>query len=239
MSEKIVSSQDKIRQIMLCIIALCLVAVLACLNRKFPPAILKLQLIDVFRITDLLAMLLFSPLALFFLWKLLRIYEGNKIPWISFIFILGAFLLGCGFGMHDPFNVFTMKYGREIPEKIYGSIIFLDDYLGHWLFFAGFMLVSLSACFAELENPVELNFPLSFVAGFSIAAFMVALGIFKNMIKEETVTDIVILLACSACAFGFQLFKKQKNFLRLPCNLALHIAYAGGAILTIAYWILF
>ncbi len=230
---------DPRRTVSAMISLLCLLCIAAGINRKFPFGILKATAIDLMKVTDLLPMLFFVPLSLICLVLIINAYQGFQRPWILITFVIGTFALGCGFGMHDPFNAILMRVPENVPQSLRASMIFFDDKFGHWLFFAGFILVSLSVSCSELANPAERDFhPFFLLFLYSISA-LVALAIWKNMIHEETSTDIAVLFATCAILIALQAISGNFRLRRMPVLSATYLAYGGGAILSVLTWILF
>ncbi len=219
------------------LLILAILSVAGGINRKMPFGILRYDFIDIMKVTDLFGMLFLAPSTLICLFCIFHIYDGMKSKLLSILFILGAFFLGAGFGMHDPFNIFQRRYSGQLPLDIIRSMEFLDDGLGHWLFFAGFALVSLSVCFAELRNQAEENMPAFFVICISLAGLAVAVAICLNMIHEETLQDILVLFSVTAAVFSYHLKKRLLPLKRLPAVMMVYSSYGGGALLTVSYWI--
>ena len=219
--------------------ALCGIIILAGINRKLDVNWLRYSCDNGMRVTDYNVVLLITPLAILCLWGIFSlVYNGTQKPLLIIMFILGTYLLGTGFGMHEPTNFLVVKYRATLPAELKSQLAFFDDDLGHWIFFAGFILISLSGVFAELETPFEEKIPWKFFSFPVLIGVCVGVVIFLNMVKERTVLDILVIL-CVIAILGVVHFKKGFYHLqKLPLVSCLYIAYGLGSLGTLLAWLI-
>lgn len=216
-----------------------MVIILAAFNRLLSADILRHAVLDIFRVCDILAVFVFAPLVVLLLRQLLRVTAaGNKqVAGEWMFFTMGVYLLGVGFGMHEPMNILSSKTIEEAAIK--QSIDFFDDGLGHWVFFGGFVLMIISIVKAEAANP--LSIPLRPVQSLVIVVIGLTTGvvIFFNMYREETAADIAVLVAALFCISVFRLRYPAAKWRCLPLTTTSAIAFLIGAAGTLCYWWLF
>ena len=222
------------KKITLILAELTLVIVLAGLNRKATPLFMKAHLLGMLNVSECFGMLVLAPWATMCAWRIFKLYEGPSGRLGSAAFVIGVFFLGLGFGMHEPFN--AMDSHLRMPNDIHAITIYFDDDLGHWLFFIGFAMVSLSVALAEIATPDTNSMSNAvFVVGVSLGV-IVAVVIWFNMRNEKTVIDIAVLFATVAVAETARRLWGKVPMRRLPSMLAVHVGYGGGALATIIYW---
>jgi hypothetical protein len=118
------------------------------------------------------------------------------------------------------------------------SSIFFDDLLGHWIFFAGFMLISIAGTYAEIKKPYEEKLPMRFILPAFAVGLATAVVIFMNMAWEKTATDIATLALTVAIVSVIHFINSSISLMRLPATLALYTAYGGGTAATVLYWLI-
>jgi hypothetical protein len=214
------------------------VAVLAGINRLAHGHFFRDPQWNILRMCDILVAFVFAPLGVIFLWLLFRVYEGHKSIAGAIVFIVGAYFLGVGFGMHEPFNIFISTYRNHMTEPMMKSAVFFDDQLGHWVFFAGFMLISIAGTYAEILKPYEEKLPLKFILPALAVGVATAVVIFFNMAWEKTSVDIAILALTVAIVSVIHFIHSSKSLMKLPATLALYVAYGGGTVATVLYWLI-
>lgn len=214
------------------------VAVLAGINRLSHAPFFRAHLWDILRMCDILVAFVLAPIGAIFLWLLFRVYDGHKSIAGTIIFIIGVYFLGAGFGMHEPFNIFISTYKTQMTGAMLKSSVFFDDQLGHWVFFAGFMLISIAGAYAEILKPYEEKLPLKFILPAFGVGLATAIVIFLNMAWEKTAADIATLALTVAVVSVIHFIYSSKSLMRLPATLALYTAYGGGTAITVLYWLI-
>ena len=226
----------RLRRILLCLAGISAVCLLVGLNRKFPPAFLRTPLFDVMQVTDVLFMLLFTPVSLFLGWLMLKAYGGTGRMLNVLLFLAGVYLLGLGFGMHDPFNALHMYRGGDLSPAMLRSVAYFDDVLGHRLFFAGFMLASLSVVAAEAVRPFRVPIPWPWMSLPVAMGVVSGVVVWHNMVNEKTGGDLVALLATVAATAAVQAACRTGSPRHAPVSAVLYLAYGGGALATLLAW---
>ena len=211
------------------------VIVLSTLSRKLGLGFLKMKALDALRVCDLLTLFVFTPFIVILGWTLFKTTQIRRSVMLESAVILGIFLFGMGFGMHEPANV--LRAGSAHAERaLRESLLFFDDYLGHWIFFAGFMLLTVSLSVAETRDPQDRPIPKWGLAITIMLGLAVAVSIYGNMIHEKTGVDIAVLAVCLIAMFIFHMINGKAPLLRIPITLQLYIAFGPGVLATLLTW---
>ncbi len=235
------NTDDRLRiaKVLAMMALLCGTVALAGINRLWGAAFLRAPVLDALRTCDVLVIFIFAPLSIIILWTLFKIYDGPSSIVCAFLFLMGVYMFGLGFGMHEPFNIFVSKYGSHMSESMRYSALYFDNDLGHWTFFAGFMLLSISGAHAEMRKPYVENLPFKVIACAALFGAITAVTIFFNMAKEKTGSDLMCLALTVSIVAVIHFIYSSKSLMRLPVVLALYIAFGGGTALTLFYWAAF
>jgi len=219
--------------------ALAALVAVAAFNRLSQAAWLNKPVLDVLRPCDLIVVFLLAPVAIFLLWGLFKVLRGDTFLPATLLFLLGAFLTGVAFGMHEPMNVLSSVHRASIPPQLLNSIIFLDDGLGHYVFFAGFMSLSLAGIWAELRDAQSTEpFSRNVLVCAAVTGIVTAAVIYANMVHEKALIDIAILAITVAISAVLQLVYGSPSFRKLPLLIALCLGYGGGVLATLLYWLI-
>lgn len=233
------SDKRRIRQMMLTLTALCITVVLAGINRKLSVPFLREPVTDVFRMCDYIVVFFIAPATVFFLYLLIKINKGTQSFISIVIFIFGVYLLGVGFGMHEPMNAITVSGSLIGEPTLIRTFIFFDDELGHWVFFAGFMLISIAVAWSEICCPYNKKMKWNILLPVWIIGLLTALVIYLNMVREKTGHDIAVIIVTVAVIGILHLFNGRSNLKRVPVVFTCYIAYGGGALVTLLHWCFF
>lgn len=228
-------TENRGRNTVLLVGATGVVIVLAALSRKLQLEFLEMKALDALRVRDLLALFLFAPTVIILGWILLKTTCVGKSVMLEGAVILGIFFLGMGFGMHEPMNVLNGKIANT-PKALGESLNFFDNYLGHWLFFAGFVIMTVSLSAAETRDPQENPVPGWILASTIISGLAVAVSIYGNMFNEKAGVDIAVLGACLLAMFVFHMINGRASLLRIPITLLIYIAFGLGSLATLLKW---
>lgn len=231
MSEK---HENRLRNTIVLIGMISLVIVLASLSRKLGLGFLKMKALDALRVCDLLTLFVFAPAVIMLGWTLFKETCVRRSVVLESAVILGIFFLGVGFGMHEPANV--LNGGAITPKALKESLNFFDNYLGHWIFFAGFMSLTVSLSVAETRDPLERNVPRWILAAAILAGLAVAAAIYGNMVNEKTGVDIAVLGASLLAIFVFHMINGRASLLRAPVTLQLYVSFGLGTLATLLKW---
>lgn len=217
--------------------AIALLLCAAAFNRLAAIAILRQPVCDVLRTCDLTSIFILAPLAVVLLALLLGLYDGFSSRSCLILFVIGVFMTGLGFGMHEPTNAMLVFYGKALTGDFRQSILFIDDGIGHWAFFAGFVFLSLSGVLAELKNPLPEKMMPRYTLTTFIITLITASVIFFNMAYENTWPDICTLLLTVGISVFLNLSVYRRDFLKVPVNIIVCFGYGGGVAATLLYWL--
>ncbi|MFA6567722.1 MAG: hypothetical protein WCS96_05875 [Victivallales bacterium] len=233
MSENI-KPENRIRKTILLIGLIALVIVLSTLSRKLGLGFLRMKALDALRVCDLLTLFVFAPSVIMLGWTLFKTTCVRRSVMLEGAVIIGIFLLGMGFGMHEPANV--LNGGAGIPKALKESLDFFDNCLGHWIFFAGFMVVTISLSAAETRDPHGCPVPKWILAVAIVSGLAMAASIYGNMVNEKTGVDIAVLVASFLAMLAFHMMNGKASLSRIPITLMLYIAFGLGALSTLLKW---
>lgn len=228
----------RLNRVFLCLYAVSALIFIAGINRLWKIDVLRSRTLDILRVCDLNVMLIFAPLCIFILALMLYFYKGHKNTFTFLAFIFGAYMLGIGFGMHEPFNAMSV-YRLEMTGGISRTVRFMDDELGHWTFFAGFIFISLSLVIAELRKPFSQRIPLFHMTAATLLGLLTGFVIYMNMAWEKTALDLAVIGCCLATALLFKLKYGNPQFNRIPITWTMCLSYGLGLFSTLAHWIIF
>lgn len=231
-----VKQENRLRKTILLMGLIAVVIILSTLSRKLELGVLRMKALDALRVCDLLTLFVFAPSIIILGWTLFKTTCLRRNVILQDAVILGIFLLGMGFGMHEPANV--LNGGAHTPTALKVSLNFFDNLLGHWIFFAGFMLVTVSLSVAETRDPQESPVPKWALSFAVISGFAVAIAIYGNMVNEKTLVDLAVLAACLLAMFIFHMLNGKAQLSRIPITLLLYIAFGFGILFTLLKWAL-
>jgi hypothetical protein len=229
-----VKQENRLSRTLLLIGLLAAVVALSTLSRKLELHFLRMKALDALRVCDLLTLFVFAPSIIVLGWTLFKTTCVRRSVILESAVILGIFFLGMGFGMHEPANV--LNGGAHTSKALKESLNFFDNYLGHWIFFAGFMLITVSLSIAETRDPQECPVPKWALMFIIIAGLAVAVSIYGNMVHEKTAVDIAVLTVSLIAMFVFHMINGKASLQRIPITLQLYIAFGIGTLATLLKW---
>lgn len=198
---------------------------------------------DVLRLREALSMFVFAPALCALFWLLSRALGRGRTPAaVGALLALAVYCVACGMGLHDPANRLTAVYratGALAPE-VRRSLAYLDDQLGHWVFWAGFVLgtwvLGVQQALAPLRGPMPRPWRLFFGA---VAAAL--LGVMLTNLWDEypqTRADLCVIAAAAAVPLAAHLaLCRRAGLLRLPLLCVIYPAYFGSVAGTLACWL--
>jgi hypothetical protein len=116
---------------------------------------------------------------------------------ISLIFVLGVYLLGASYGLHEITNYLHIRYCLAMPAEVANDVcrilIFNDDEFSHWLFFTAFIVVNACLMSVNVRFPVRIR-----LTGWDLClvvanALFIGLGVFANLAFEEIGIDLYVV----------------------------------------------
>lgn len=197
---------------------------------------------DVMRVRELLSMFVFAPLICLVFWLFNRILAQGRDLWsLDLMCLLAIYCIACGMGMHDPANRLLSAYpskGMMSPD-LRNTILFLDDQLGHWVFWCGFVLGSWCMGFQQLRTPLKGRMRAHWVVAFSLVS-LVLLGVMLTNLWDEypkTFADLgVIGAAVAPLLLAHLIFARKVSMLRVPVLYVIYVAYIGSIVGTLICW---
>ncbi len=217
-----------------------LVIILGSINRLGSLTVAYVSGKEFLRWVDLVNMLPLPVLSLvgFFLLKreLENGYGEGRGPeargeWpLQLAFLLGVYLLGVGYGIHEVTNYLHTRFCVDGAGTFCRLVVFHDDEFSHWLFFAGFVMVNAALMF------LQVVFPYPGVVGardrilLIFNALFVGAGIFANLAFEVIGLDLYVVALLAAVALYLR-FRKGPQ----PLLVYYSFAYVLGLVTTVVY----
>ena len=200
------------------------------------------QYADVLRVRELLSMFVFAPVIAVFFWLFHRcVGRGRVNRGMDVICILSIYAVACGMGIHDPMNCIGSAYKSELASvgNLRDSIVYMDDQLGHWVFWGGFVLgtwcIGINQIMAPLKNAMSLKWKMIFTV-VSVAL----LGVMLTNLWDEypkTKADLMVIGGAVAGLLPFHMFFAAKvSLMRLPVIFVFYSAYIGSIAGTLICW---
>jgi len=220
----------------------CLICILAGASRMTKAEWNYVRYADILRMRELLSMFLFAPAISVFFWLFYRcLGRGIVSPFMDILCILSIFAVACGMGIHDPFNCLISTYHKSLGsvDGLNKTIVYMDDKLGHWVFWAGFVLgswcIGLRQLLSPLDEKMDLKWKLIFTV-FSIALMWVML---TNLWDEypKTREDLVVIGIAVSLLIPVHLLRAgDVALMRMPVVFVIYTAYIGSIVGTLACW---
>lgn len=196
---------------------------------------------DILRWREALSMFVFAPaLSVFFGLLAVAIGKGKPHSSTLVLTILTAYFVGCGMGMHDPMNRVQSAYtfSSITPQALQTTILYLDDQLGHWVFWTGFLLGSWTLGIQQIFTPLNQKIGLRPLVVIGIMDLLLLWVMLTNLWNEypKTILDLSVITASALVPTLFWIFKKDANLMRMPFLLILLPAYWGSVLGTLLCW---
>ncbi len=197
---------------------------------------------DVLRVRELLSMFVFAPAIAVFFWLFYRcVGRGRANPVMDVICILSIYAVACGMGIHDPLNCIGGAYRSELAAvpNLRGSIAYMDDQLGHWVFWGGFVLGTWCVGVNQLLYPLKDKMALKWSSIFSAVSLALLWVMLTNLWDEypKTIEDLMVIGGAVGGLILFQLFfTKRVSLLRLPIIFVIYNAYLASIAGTLICW---
>ncbi|NOY81311.1 MAG: hypothetical protein GXP31_09935 [Kiritimatiellaeota bacterium] len=224
----------RIYRLQLCLAAFSIVAVLAGWSRLRPPQFLLIGCGDVLRLREALSMFVYAPLLVLLLWGMFRAAGDRAMDVLTVVFLLGLYFIGVGMGMHDTCDLLGRIY-PGVSRELRKSLDFFDNRLGHWVFFAGFILTSLAAGAAQLRHPLSTPLSRRRTAGFLLFSLPLAAVMVTNLMFERTSVDLCVVFSALVAILVLHAIYRP-GMRRLPLLLVLYPAYGAALIGPLLYW---
>jgi len=220
------------------------VCLLAGASRMCPPHWQLATFGDVLRIREALSMFVFAPALGVLFWLIYKtLGRGQTYGAVDVLMVLSVYFLACGMGIHDPTNRMEIAYrgtGALSPE-MRRSLVYLDDQLGHWVFWAGFVLGSWVLGIQQALAPLKARMSWPWRIGFGCIAAAILWVMLTNLWDEypKTRVDLCVIAAAVLVPLAVQLAVCRRiGLLRLPVLLVIYPAYFGSIVGTLVCWLI-
>ncbi len=220
----------------------CLICVAAGASRLAPCGWNFAPCADILRVRELLSMFVFAPLICLVFWLFNRaLAHGRDLRSMDLLCLLAIYCIACGMGIHDPANRLLSAYRAELVMSagLHRSILFIDDQLGHWVFWCGFVLGTWCIGLQQLRMPLQSRMNWKWMAFFALVS-AVLLGVMLTNLWDEypkTIADLWVIGGTVAFLIAVHLlFARRVSVLRLPVLCVIYPAYAGSVAGTLICW---
>jgi hypothetical protein len=149
---------------------------------------------------------------------------------LGFAFVVGVYLLGAGYGDHEVTNYLHARFCAEgDASDLCRVIVFNDDEFSHWVFFAGFVLMSAAVMLLQLVFPHAGRVGGRDIALLALNGLFIAAGVFANLAFEAIGLDLYVVALVAALALVLLLRRGPQ-----PLLVYYATAYTVGLVATMA-----
>lgn len=220
------------------------VCLLAGASRMHPGAWELRAFGDVLRVREALSMFIFAPALSALFWLIFRtVGRGRSHAAAEVLMALAIYFVACGMGIHDPTNRMETVYrstGALSPE-VRRSLMYLDDQLGHWVFWGGFVLASWVMGVQQALAPLRERMARPWRIGFGCVSAALLGVMLANLWDEypKTRVDLCVIAVAVVVPLAAHLtVSRQVGLLRLPVLCVIYPAYIGSIAGTLACWLI-
>lgn len=137
--------------------------------------------------------------------------EGRShIAW-NLVFIVGLYLTAASYGDHEVTNYLHARFClNDSTSDLCRIVIFNDDEFSHWIFFAGFILVSAAILFIQDIFPYREQIKGSDVGLLLLNSLFLGVGVMANLGFEEIGLDLYVV-ALLALISAYLLWKRGRQ----------------------------
>jgi len=186
-----------------------LVVVLVSINRLSRLTLGYVAPNEFLRWVDLHNMLTLPLVSILAFYLLKKAVEANGTPTsagahlaVNLAFVAGIYLLGAGYGDHEVTNYLHSRFcGRGDASELCRIVVFNDDELSHWVFFAGFVLVNAALMLLQALFPRREAMSGRDSALIALNAVLIGAGIFANLAFERIGLDLYVVALLTLVAF--------------------------------------
>jgi len=239
-----VSDRAVLRQLLVLFLVFSAICVVAGASRMRPAAWQLHTFGDVLRIREALSMFVFAPAIGVLFWLLTRcVGQGRPHLAAQVLMVLAIYFVACGMGLHDPVNRMETVYrgaGGLSPE-VRETLAYLDDRLGHWIFWAGFVLGTWVLGVQQTLAPLQQRMAWPWRIGFGAISAVLLWVMLTNLWDEypKTRVDLCVIAAAAAVPLASHLLVgRRAGVLRLPVLCVIYPAYFGSIAGTLLCWLL-
>lgn len=212
---------------------------------RMKPASWELQTFgDVLRIREALSMFVFAPAIGVMFWLITRcVARGRPHVAVEMLMVLAIYFVACGMGLHDPANRMEAAYrstGAMTPE-VRRSLSYIDDQLGHWVFWIGFVLGTWVLGVQQVLTPLKERMAWRWRIGLGAVSAALLWVMLTNLWDEypKTRADLGVIVAAVLVPFCTQMcVRRGVSLMRLPVLLVIYPAYFGSVAGTLICWLI-
>ncbi len=239
-----VTDTDVLRRLAILFAVFAAVCLMAGASRMHPGTWELRPFGDVLRIREALSMFVFAPAIGVLFWLICRtLGRGRTRAAVDALMILAVYFIACGMGLHDPTNRMEYVYGHTgaLSPEVRRSLAYFDDQLGHWVFWAGFVLGTWVLGVQQALAPLRERMSWPWRALFGCVAAALLWVMLANLWDEypKTRADLCVIAAAALVPLAAHLaLCRRAGLLRLPVLLVIYVAYFGGVAGTLLCWVL-
>ena len=219
------------------------VCLLAGASRMRPPGWQLAGFGDVLRIREALSMFVFAPAISVLFWLIYRaVGRGKAFLAVDVLMVLSVYFIACGMGLHDPANRMEAVYRQTgaLSPEVRRSLLYLDDQLGHWVFWGGFVLGTWVLGIQQALAPLKEKMAWPWRTGLGCVGAALLWVMLTNLWDEypKTRVDLCVIAAAALVPLAVQMTAcRRVGLLRLPVLLVIYPAYFGSIMGTLVCWL--
>lgn len=219
----------------------CGVCLLAGASRMRPPPWQLQTFGDILRIREALSMFLFAPVVAVLFWFMTdAVARGRLSLPVQILLVLTIYFIACGMGIHDPTNRMSIVYkGGALSSAAQQTVHYLDDRLGHQVFWGGFVLGSWVLGLQQLMAPLDTKMGWRWRVGFASVALALLWVMLTNLWDEypKTREDLCVIAVAIALPLLWHVVAcRRVSLARLPVLCVMYPAYLGSIAGTLLCW---
>jgi hypothetical protein len=235
------SDREVLRRISILMAAFALVCLCAGASRMAAPSWQLRTFGDALRVREALSMFVFAPAVVLLFWLNAHAIGRGRMPLaLQVPMVLAVYFIACGMGMHDPVNRMQTVYPASmLPPAVWRTMEYLDDHLGHWVFFCGFMLGTWVIGTQQVLAPLDSKMGWRWRALFICISLVLLWVMLTNLWDEYPKTRVdlcVIALAAAVPSAAHVALRRKTGLMRLPLLLVIYTAYFGSIAGTLIRW---
>ena len=198
---------------------------------------------DVLRIREALSMFVFAPAISMLFWLIYRAVGRDKSHLaVDVLMVLSVYFIACGMGIHDPTNRMEAVYRQPgaLSPEVRRSLMYLDDQLGHWVFWSGFVLGTWVLGIQQALAPLRERMAWPWRTGLGCVCVALLWVMLTNLWDEypKTRTDLCVIAAAALVPlFAHLALCRREGLLRLPVLYVIYPAYFGSIAGTLVCWL--
>ena len=237
------SDRDVLRRLLSLFAVFAAICLLAGASRMSPPDWQLKSFGGVLRIREALSMFVFAPAIGVMFWLLTRcVGRGHPHAAVQVLMVLSVYFVACGMGLHDPINRLGIVYRApdSMVPAVRQTLTFLDDQLGHWVFWAGFVLGTWVLSVQQVLTPLKEKMGWPWRLGLGGVSAVLLWVMLINLWDEypKTRVDLCVVAAAVALPLVLHLAKCRRiGLFRLPVLLVIYPAYIGSIVGTAICWL--